>query len=44
MMCSQGIIEIYSKILPIRETGTYTSVTNLSRVPKYGIEILYERA
>ncbi len=44
MMCSQGIIEIYSKNLPIRETGTYTSVTNLSRVPKYGIEILYERA
>ena len=24
--------------------NTYTSVTNLSRVPKYGIKILYKRA
>ena len=41
MMCSQGIIEIYSKNYPL-EKQELTSVTNLSRVPKYGIEILYE--
>ena len=44
MMCSQGIIEIYSKNYPLEKQELTRPLANLSRVPKYGIEILYERA